>query len=100
MSRLTRALLGAAFAAVAIPASAGAATITVHDTAFAPPHAFSYAAEPGEANNVRYEESADGSSIISDTAPLRIIGGSSLDGCRLDGSGDVRCAPNVRPTGV
>ena len=100
MSRLTRALLGAALAAVAIPASASAATITVHDTASAPPHAFSYTAAPGEANNVRYEETANGSTLVSDAAPLRIVGGSSLDGCRLNGAGDVLCAPNVRPSGI
>jgi Ca2+-binding RTX toxin-like protein len=97
MSRITRALLGAAVAAVAIPASAGAATITVHDTDSAPPHAFSYEAAPGEANNLRYDEAADGSTIISDTAPLRIVGESSLDGCRFNGAGDVVCAARVRP---
>jgi Ca2+-binding RTX toxin-like protein len=100
MSRFTRALLGAAVMAVAIPGAANAATITVHDTASSPPHAFSYDAAPGEANNVRYAEAADGSTIISDTAPLRIVGESSLSGCRFDGAGDIVCAPNVRPSGI
>lgn len=100
MSRLTRALLGAAIAAVAIPASASAATVEVHDTASSPPHAFSYAAAPGEKNDVRISEAADGSTIVSDSAPLQIVGGSSLDGCRLDAIGDVLCAPNVRPAGI
>ena len=100
MSRLTRALLGAALAAAAIPASAGAATVEVFDTEFSAPHAASYTAAPGEINDVRISETADGGTLFSDSAPLRIVGGSSLDGCRLTGVGDVLCAPNVRPSGV
>jgi len=100
MSRFKGALLGAVVTAVARPGAAQAATITVHDTASSPPHAFSYAAAAGENNNLRYSEAADGSTIISDTAPLTIKGESSLSGCRFDGAGDVVCAPNVRPAGI
>jgi RTX calcium-binding nonapeptide repeat (4 copies) len=100
MTRLTRALLGAVVLAVAGPGAAQAATITVHDTASSPPHAFSYKAASGEANNLRYSEAADGTTIISDSAPLRIVGESSLSGCRFNSAGDVLCAPNVRPSGI
>jgi Ca2+-binding RTX toxin-like protein len=100
MSRFKGALLGAVLTAVAIPCAAQAATITVHDTSSSPPHAFSYKAAPGEANNLRYSETADGSTIVSDSAPLRIVGESSAQSCRLDGAGDVVCAPNVRPSGI
>jgi len=100
MSRFKGALLGAVVTAVALPGAAQAATITVHDTASSPPHAFSYAAAAGENNNLRYSEAADGSTIISDTAPLTIKGESSLSGCRFDGAGNVVCAPNVRPAGI
>jgi hypothetical protein len=100
MFRFKGALLGAVVTAVALPGAAQAATITVHDTSSSPPHAFSYAAAPGEANNLRYAEAADGSTIIADTAPLRIVGESSLQGCRFDGSSTIVCAPNVRPAGI
>jgi hypothetical protein len=100
MSRLTRALLGAIVLAAAAPGAAQAATITVHDTASSPPHAFSYTAAPGEANNPRDAEAADGSTLISDSAPLRIVGESSAQSCRFDGAGDIVCAPNVRPAGI
>ena len=100
MSRFKGALLGAVVTAVALPGAAQAATITVHDTSSSPPHAFSYAAAPGEANNLRYSEAADGSTIVSDTAPLRIVGESSLQGCRFDGTNTIVCAPNVRPSGI
>ena len=100
MSRFKGVLLGAVVTAVVLPGAAQAATITVHDTASSPPHAFSYKAAPGEANNLRYSETADGSTIVSDSAPLRIVGESSAQSCRLDGAGDVVCAPNVRPSGI
>jgi hemolysin type calcium-binding protein len=100
MSRFKGALLGAVVTAVALPGAAQAATITVHDTSSSPPHAFSYAAAPGEANNLRYAEAADGSTIVTDTAPLRIAGESSLQGCRFDGTSTIVCAPNVRPSGI
>jgi Ca2+-binding RTX toxin-like protein len=100
MSRFRGALLGAVVTAAALPGAAHAATITVHDTASSPPHAFSYTAAAGEANNLRYSEAADGSTIVSDTAPLRIVGESSLQGCRFSGSNTVVCAPSVRPSGI
>jgi Ca2+-binding RTX toxin-like protein len=100
MSRFKGAVLGAVVTAAALPGAAQAATITVHDTSSSPPHAFSYAAAPGEANNLRYAEAFDGSTIITDTAPLRIVGESSLQGCRFDGTSTIVCAPNVRPAGI
>jgi hypothetical protein len=100
MSRFKGALLGAVVTAVALPGAAQAATITVHDTSSSPPHAFSYKAAAGEANNLRFSEAADGSTIVTDTAPLRIAGESSLQGCRFDGTDTIVCAPNVRPSGI
>jgi len=100
MSRFTRAILGAAVLAVALPGVANAATLEVFDSTDLGPHAFSYTAAPGEANNVRISEGADGSTIVSDSAPIRIVGASTLNGCRLDGNGDAVCAPNAKPTGI
>src|ERR687896_2346322 len=100
MSCITRAVLGAAVLAAALPGAANAATIQVFDTASSPPHAFEFRADAGETNNVRVSEAADGSTIVSDSTPIRINGGSALDGCRLDGDGNAVCAPNVIPTGI
>ena len=97
MSRFTRAILGAAVLAVALPGAANAATLEVFDSRTGVPNTFKYRAAPGETNNVRVSETADGSMIVSDSAPIRISGDSTLDGCRLEATGDAVCAPNVAP---
>jgi hypothetical protein len=97
MSRFTRAILGAAVLAVALPGAANAATLEVFDSRTGVPNTFKYRAAPGETNNVRVSETADGSTIVSDSAPIRISGDSTLDGCRLEATGDAVCAPNVAP---
>jgi Ca2+-binding RTX toxin-like protein len=93
------ALLGAVLAAVALPATSQAATIEVFDSASSAPHAFKYRAAAGERNDVRVTETANGSTIVSDSKPLRIVGDSTLDGCRLDAAGAAICAPNANPVG-
>jgi hypothetical protein len=100
MSRLTRAVIGAAVLAVAAPAAADAATLQVDVSKTQQPFRFQYLATPGEANDVRISEAADGSTIISDSAPIRISGGSSLDGCRLEADGDAVCAPGLPPFAI
>jgi Ca2+-binding RTX toxin-like protein len=98
MTRLTRALLGAVVLAAACPGVAQAATITVHDTSSSPPHAFSFDALPGETNNVRVTENNDGTTLVSDVVPIRIVGESSLQGCRLSTDAKLAtCAPNAKP---
>jgi Ca2+-binding RTX toxin-like protein len=98
MTRLTRALLGAVVLAVAGPGAAQAATITVHDSKSQQPHAFSFDGLPGEANNVRVTENNDGTTLVSDVVPMRIVGESSLQGCRLSADAKLAtCAPNADP---
>jgi Ca2+-binding RTX toxin-like protein len=97
MSRLKGALLGAALLTVAIPATANAATVQVDTGKTGIPFRFLYLAAAGETNNLRVSQANDGTTFISDDAPIRISGDSSLDGCRLDADGDAVCAPNVFP---
>ena len=99
--RTRRALLAAALptvlAAVALPGAAEAATVDVAETRAGVPFAFRYLAAPGEANDVRITETSDGRTIVSDSAPIRISGDSSLEGCRLTAAGDAVCAAEVKP---
>ena len=98
MTRLTRALLGAFVLAAACPGAALAGTVTVHDTSSSAPHAFSFDGAPGEANNVRVTENSDGSTVVTDVVPMRIVGEVSLQGCRLSVDGrTATCAPNAPP---
>ncbi len=96
MSLITRAVLGAAIAAVAIPGAAEAATLQVD----AAKTKFTYTAAPGETNTMRVSQGSDGTTFIDDTVPIQISGGSALDGCRLESDGDAVCAPNVEPTAI
>ena len=89
MSRITRAVLGALLIAAALPAAANAATVEVLDSKTGP-FAFNYRAAAGEINDVRIAEAADGTIIVSDSAPIRIIGADRGE-CRLDGVGDAVC---------
>ena len=97
MSRFTRAVLGAAVLAVALPGAANAATLEVDTGKTQVPFRFLYHAAPGEANNLRVSQAADGTTFIDDVVPIRIEGDSSLEGCRLEADGDAVCAPNVNP---
>jgi hemolysin type calcium-binding protein len=97
MSRLTRAVLGAAVLAVAVPGVANAATLQVDTGKTQVPFRFHYNAAPGEVNTLRVAQGSDGTTFIDDTVPIKIVGDSSLDGCRLEADGDAVCAPNVNP---
>ena len=46
---------------------------------------------------MRVVETSDGRTIVSDSSPLRIVGDSTLDGCRLTAAGDAICAANAEP---
>jgi hemolysin type calcium-binding protein len=83
-------------AAVALPGAAEAATVDVMENRRGP-HAFRYVAAPGEANDVRITETSDGRTIVSDSAPIRISGESSLETCRLTVAGDAICAADIEP---
>jgi RTX calcium-binding nonapeptide repeat (4 copies) len=98
--RTRRALVAALFALTALPAAANAATIEVFDNGSLDPQAFEFRAAPGERNDVRFTETADGSMIVSDSAPIRIVGESSVGSCRLDAGGAAICAPTMAPTNI
>src|ERR1044072_4907968 len=85
MSRLKGGLLGARAAGRGPPSPP-------------PPHAFSVDAAPGEVNNVRVTENADGSTVVTDSVPIQIRGEVSLQGCRLSvNARTATCAPNAKP---